>query len=336
MDIWDRALGFMDSQVLLTAEELGVFNALDERPRTTAELAVAAKLPPRSAQRLLTALCSLELVERHQDGRYSNSSQAAAQLVAGKPGYIGGLFRHIREDLYPVWQYFREALEEENAQWEREARHNGGVLKNERNHEDPAALRAFMRGMHAVTYQAGRELAGRAPELAQIESIVDVGGAGGSFLIALCRQFPKLRGTVFDLPNAQPIAEELIAEHELSDRIGFRGGSFFTDPLPAGRDAYSLGFILHDWDTHGDRLILDNVAQACPTGGVLIVGEYLLDEDRTGPLHVARMDLNMLVAARGQERTTQEYRDLLEQSGFALRNIYPTSHGKAFLVAEKG
>ena len=325
----------MDSQVLLTAEGLGVFSALDQQPRRAAEVASATGLPPDSAQRLLTALCSLELVQREEDGRYSNSPAATAQLVPGKSGYIGGLFRHLREDLYPVWHYFREALEKETAQWEREARNNGGVLKNERNHEDPVALRSFMRGMHAVTSQAGRELAARAGELAEIESIVDVGGAGGSFLIALCDRFPRLRGTVFDLPNVQPIAEELIREHGLSDRIGFHGGDFFTDAVPEGHDAYSLGFILHDWDAHGGMLILDKVAQACPRGGVLIVGEYLLNEERTGPLHVARMDLNMLVAARGQERTTREYREMLQRSGFVLRNIHPTGHGKTFLFAER-
>ncbi|MBI3944195.1 MAG: hypothetical protein HY326_14350 [Chloroflexi bacterium] len=44
MDIWDYALGFMDSQVSLTAEELGVFNALEGDPCSAAEIASATGL----------------------------------------------------------------------------------------------------------------------------------------------------------------------------------------------------------------------------------------------------------------------------------------------------
>ncbi len=31
MDTWECALGFMDSQVLLTADELGIFTMLDKK-----------------------------------------------------------------------------------------------------------------------------------------------------------------------------------------------------------------------------------------------------------------------------------------------------------------
>jgi hypothetical protein len=49
-------------------------------------------------------------------------------------------------------------------------------------------------------------LAVYAPELAQLKTIVDVGGANGAFLIA--ERFPTLTGTVFDLPVVVPIAED--------------------------------------------------------------------------------------------------------------------------------
>jgi hypothetical protein len=37
MDIWEYALGFMDAQILLTAEELGIFNILATGHRTVKE-----------------------------------------------------------------------------------------------------------------------------------------------------------------------------------------------------------------------------------------------------------------------------------------------------------
>lgn len=334
--VWDRALGFMDSQILFAAEDLGVFEQLDREPRTACQLAAATELPQDSAARLLAALCGMQLVYRRDDGRYENGPEAAEKLVAGKPGYVGGMFRHLREDLYPVWKHCREALIEGTNQWQREAQASGGRPKNEQLHEDPEALRAFQMGMHAVTYQAGSQLAAEAVELQQVRSIVDIGGGAGSFLIALGHQLPRLRGTVFDLPITKPIADDLIQQHGLADRLTFQGGDFWEDPLPREHDAYSLGFILHDWDDAGTAIILDKVRAASRPEGLLIVGEYLLDDDRTGPYFVARMDLNMLVAARGRERSAAEYAELLARYGFALQRVYRTGHGKSFLVARCG
>jgi acetylserotonin N-methyltransferase len=66
-----------------------------------------------------------------------------------------------------------------------------------------------------------------------------------------------------------------------------------------GADAYSLGFVLHDWDAEGASRVLSRVAEAARPGALLIIGEQLLDDDRTGPRWAARQDLNMLVATGG-------------------------------------
>lgn len=333
MDIWECVLGFMDAQVLLTAEELGVFDHLAAGRDTAEAVAEATEMPVASARRLLTALCALGIVEKRADGRFANSPEAAEKLVRGEPGYIGAMFHHVRDDLYPVWGHFKEALQEGQAQWKRAFGEEN--TPNEAMFDDPAALRSFMEGMHAITYRAAAEFAAQAPELEDVGHIVDVGGASGAFLIALAQAFPHLQGTVFDLPQVQPIAEDFIAQHDLADRLRFAGGNFWEDPLPAGADAYALGFILHDWDTEGGAHLLGKVAEASRPGSRLIIGEYLLNDDRTGPLHVARQDLNMLVAARGQERSAGEYADWAGSFGYTLERIQPTSHGKHFMIFQR-
>ncbi len=65
---------------------------------------------------------------------------------------------------------------------------------------------------------------------------------------------------------------------------------------------------------------------------MLIVGEYLLDDAKSGPHWVARSNLNMLIAAWGRERNAKEYADWIARFGFALEKIYRTSAGKSFLV----
>lgn len=333
MNVWECALGFMDAQVLLTAEKMGVFDSLSGQGRSAADVAADTGIPEDSARRLLTALCALDLVEKAEDGRFVNSPEASEKLIPGKPGYIGNMFAHVRDDLYPLWHHFEEALREGGAQWGRIS--DGATPRNEELYEDPERLRAFMEGMHTISYKAATQFAPHARELEEIEHIVDVGGASGAFLIALAEEFSGLRGTIFDLPPVQPIAEDYVARHELGDRIAFHAGDFWEEPLPENADAYSLGFILHDWDTSGGTHLLCKVADAIRPGGLLIIGEYLLNDEKTGPLHVARQDLNMLVAARGRERSAREYRAWIEAFGFRLERIQPTVHGKHFLLARK-
>lgn len=333
VDVWEIALGFMDAQILLTAEEIGVFECLAGGPRTAGEVAAATGLPADSARRLLTALCALKLVERRSDGRYENRPEADEQLVRGRPGYIGGMFHHLKHALYPVWGHLREALVEGRAQWSRAFA--GPVAPNEALYEDPHALRAFMDGMHVLGYRAAAAFAAKAPELERVESLVDVGGASGAFVIALAERFPRLRGAVLDLPPVRSIAEDHFRRHGLSERLRFHAADFWNDPIPAGADAYGLGFVLHDWDDGGGSFLLDKLSKAARPGALLIVGEYLLDEDRTGPRFVARQDLNMLVAARGRERTAGEYRAWLARFGFEVERVCHAWHGKHFLVARR-
>jgi hypothetical protein len=40
----------------------------------------------------------------------------------------------------------------------------------------------------------------------------------------------------------------------------------------------------------------------------------------------------MLVAARGRERNTEEYRQWVEEAGFTLERVHKTSLGKHFLI----
>jgi hypothetical protein len=323
----------MDAQILLTAEEVGVFDSMASGPRSAAEIATETRLPEDSTERLLTALCALGIVQKLPDGCFANGPEAAEQLVRGRPEYIGAMFHHVKHALSPNWHYFKEALIEQAPQWQRALGEKGP--SHEGMFSNPQTVRKFFEGMHAITYEAAAELASYAPELGDIKHLVDVGGASGAFAIALAERFSSLRGAVLDLPPVKPIAEAFLRQHDLLDRVRFHEANFWEDVIPPGADAYSLGFILHNWDAAGGAIILEKIAAAAPPGGLLIIGEYLLNDEKTGPLFVVRSDLNMLVAARGRERTAQEYSTWIRKFGFELQQIYQTSKGKHFLVARR-
>ena len=62
-----------------------------------------------------------------------------------------------------------------------------------------------------------------------------MGGGSGAFDIELCRRYPDLTATVFDLPKVADIAAGRSQKPALRERIETVAGDFFADPrCPAG------------------------------------------------------------------------------------------------------
>jgi hypothetical protein len=84
--------------------------------------------------------------------------------------------------------------------------------------------------------------------------------------------------------------------------------------------------VIHDWNDARSISILKNCREALPGNGKLLLAERLMPETPTATeedkAH-ALSDLNMLRGPGGLERTKGQYRELLNQSGFALAAIHP-------------
>ena len=84
--------------------------------------------------------------------------------------------------------------------------------------------------------------------------------------------------------------------------------------------------IIHDWNDERSTVILKNCRAALPQEGRLLVVERVMpDHPEVSEHHreLAMSDLNMLRGPGGLERTKGQYRELLNQSGFALAAIHP-------------
>jgi hypothetical protein len=105
---------------------------------------------------------------------------------------------------------------------------------------------------------------------------------------------PHLVGEGFDLPMVRPFFEEYVASFGLQDRLRFRNGDFFKDPMP-GVDVLVMGMILHDWSIAEKRALLKKAYDAMPAGGSLIVYEHLIDDERRKNVAGLLMSLTMLI-----------------------------------------
>jgi hypothetical protein len=70
-------------------------------------------------------------------------------------------------------------------------------------------------------------------------TMVDAGTAQGDLAVQVVLAQPHMTGIGFDLAEVAPVFEDYVAEQGVSDRLTFRAGSFFDDPLietPGGFD----------------------------------------------------------------------------------------------------
>jgi SAM-dependent methyltransferase len=171
--------------------------------------------------------------------------------------------------------------------------------------------------MHSLSTLTARALC-QAVDLHSYRRLLDVGGGSGAFDLELCRAYPQLEATVYDLTPVARIAEAKAAEADLSNRVSTIAGNFFTDrEFPRGYDLILFSMILHDWDERQDRDLLRKCYEALEPGGAVLISELLMNDDKTGPPAAALMDINMLIETEGgRNYTAAEYGEWLRETGF--------------------
>lgn len=106
--------------------------------------------------------------------------------------------------------------------------------------------------------------------------LIDVGGGDGALLISLLNEYPALRGTVFDEPEAAESARKLIDAAGLGDRGDAIAGDVFAQ-VPAGAEGYLLASVVRRWDDDDARRILRRCAEAAGADGAVFVIERVED-----------------------------------------------------------
>jgi hypothetical protein len=130
------------------------------------------------------------------------------------------------------------------------------------------------------------------------KTFIDVGTAEGALPVQVALAHQHLSGGGFDLPVVGPVFEEYVASFGLQKRVLFYPGDFMKEPLP-GADVLIMGHILHDWNLDEKRMLLAKAYEALPNGGVLIVYEHLIDDERRHNVVGLLMSLNMLIETPG-------------------------------------
>jgi hypothetical protein len=323
-------MSFWNAKTLLSAVELGIFDALADGPADLATLMAKLGLHERSARDFFDALVAMKVLDRDADGRYANTPETEFFLVRTRPSYVGGLLEMANARLYSSWGNLTEALRTGRRQSEnQEASDLFAAL-----YADPKRLRGFLAAMSGVSAGAAQAIADKFP-WRDYKTFVDVGAAQGMVPVTIARAHTHLTGVGFDLPQVGPIFEEYVAANGLADRVRFHPGDFFKDELPK-TDVIIMGHILHDWDLEQKRMLLRKAHDALLEGGALIVYEAMVDNDRRENAFGLLMSLNMLIETDGGfDFTGADCQGWMKEAGFSSSRVEHLTGPDSMAVAFK-
>jgi SAM-dependent methyltransferase len=298
------ATGYWSSAAFLAANEIGLFSALAEGGKHAEDVAATLGTDPRATSVLLDALCGLNLVVKQGD-LYILPSISLAFLVPGSPNYLGSALRWAG-DQYSAWGNLADTVR------------TGDPAVDPGQHlgDDPTQTRTFVLGMHERALGLARGVV-RFIDLEGCHSLLDVGGGPGTYATLLARAYPDLQVTVMDLPAVLAVAEELIAEAQLSDRVTtIAGDATFGDYGEDRYDAVLFSGVLHQMGPETIQRMLAGGYRAVKPGGRIIVSDMMLDATKTQPVFSTLFSLQMLLtSAEGAVFAAEECSYWLEKAG---------------------
>ena len=322
--------GYMISQIISATAALGLADLLAEEPKSVEALAKMTKTYHEPLARLLRALSALGLIEQSEKGIFELTSLGAL-LRSDVPGSLRPLaLMQGGEGIWRAWGNLLHTLRTGETAFNHVF--GMGSFKHGALHPERAAM--FDTYMAELTRRwVGAILTTH--DFSQTRRIVDIGGGNGVLLSAILAAFPQAEGIVFDTAAGITGAARRLEEAGVLQRCRIVAGDFF-DAVPQDADTYILKSVLHDWSDDESIAIVKNCHRAMGPDSTLAVIERALPE-RILPddahREIVMMDIHMMVATGGRERTVSQYNELLAAAGLTVIAARPTSSPFTILTA---
>ena len=285
--VTQMAWSFAATVLMHTAVQTKAFDVLDTGPRTIAEVADATGCSVRGVRALLESLLGFGLLARQGD-RFSLVPDVAAFLVRGKPGFLGGLFMHINGQILQQWMHLPEIVR------------TGKPIKAVNQHNQGAEFFAkFVEDLFNLNYAGAAALADAlAPELAAQDggaiNVLDIAAGSGVWGIAIAKRMPRAQITALDWKEVTPVTRSVAAKNGVGDRLRTIEGDLNEVDFGRGYHLVTLGHILHSEGEARSRKLLKKVFDALRPGGLVAIAEFVVNDDRSGPVYPLLFAVNML------------------------------------------
>lgn len=320
--ILEIANGYWATGLLGVATEHSLFTHLHNGVDTPVELAAKTGMHVRGMQTLLDGMVGLGLLHT-SGGAYRNTDEADLYLVEGQPTDITG-FAQLRlaemDKLVGRLEVFRA----------------GGPLNDPTTEADNPRWEDVVTAIAGFSVPAAHTAAALLG-LAQRDglTILDVGGGSGIFSSVWLQQNPTAHATQLDWEPLNAIARRLLAKHSLDNRFTCLDGDFHTSELDtAAYDVALYSQIAHREAPEDNVAVFAKLRRALKPGGALVVCDFIVDDDRSGPAFPLLFASEMLLkSSNGGTWRRADYAAWLSRAGFADVTFHATGTPATLAIA---
>jgi ubiquinone/menaquinone biosynthesis C-methylase UbiE len=285
-----------------------VFDTLENGSKTIEQVSKTTGASQRGLRAIMNALVGLELLKKDRHGRYSLTPESEAFLISNKPFTHAGFFAMASTHLVPDWLHLSEAVKT-------------GAPPVALNQEatGPEFFSILVENIIPMSYPAAITL-GQSLGLANKREpvrVLDIASGSGIWGIALAQQSPLVRVTAQDWPAMISTTKRITQKFGVADRFSFIEGDVLEADFGSDYDVATLGHILHTEGEERSRKLLKKTFRALKSGGIIAIGEWLVNDQRTEPLQSLIFAVNMLVhSEHGDTFSFNEIKSWLKESGF--------------------
>jgi len=320
------ASGHVEARMIQAAEQLGLFDCIGDCSLGADQIAANLSTDPKATELLLNGLTALSLLEKTGE-HFSLSAAAKTYLVAQSPKSLCGMIR-FDASLWNCWEGLADAV-------------RGGkpARPADMYQETPAETETFIQAMDSLVKARGdAEVLAHAVGWEKVTDLLDIGSGPATYPIHLCRRYPKLRATIFDLPATLTITKRYVREAGLESRIELVSGDYRCDTIPGSYDAIFLSNIIHGEGSEENQKLITKLATNLKRSGRMILKDHILDETRANPPVGAIFSLLMLLTtASGRCYSFNEVKSWLENGGLhSVRQVdLPPPLNSSLIIGEK-
>jgi len=309
----DIIFGRWKSQILYSGAKLGIFDYLTSSPKEISQIAQDLNLNEAMAYRILRSIASLGFLKEEQQGRKFSITTSGELLRKDHPHTLQGvLLLEEGPEHYQIWKHLsRMIMDGKQNAFSSEYGNNifeyaGKNSKYSKVFND--AMSSYSAMHTAMVLEALKEY-----DFSDISHICEIGGGQGHLLSHLQSKYNHLSGTILELESVVNNQDSSWPNKMgLQERCKYVNGNMF-EQVPSA-DLYIMKMILHDWNDEECVKILSNIHKSASDKSKIFIIEHVVP-DPTTPHFSKLFDIHMMCATTGRERTIEDYKSILNQSG---------------------
>lgn len=307
---------------------LDLFTRMEGRRVTKEEICREFGIHERPTDVMVTLFVAMGYLARSGEA-VELTEVAREHLVKTPPFYLGPYYASLKDR--PVCSDFLRVLRSDKpANW--------GSFKEEKDWaramEDEAFANNFTAAMDCRGVFLGQALA-KAKDFGGFRRLLDVAGGSGIYACAMVAHWKELSAAVYEKAPVDQVAAKAIAKRGFSERVEVVRGDMFQEELPRGFDLHLISNVLHDWNEATVRGLLRKSYAALESGGMLVIHDVHINEEKTGPLPNAAYSAMLMHSTEGKCYSLSELYPMLREIGFGELEFKETGADRSIVSGWK-